>query len=302
MSGVTGDGLVGSSLTHRNSRPGLLVKRDTPSTSPAKGSMSHLKLLIRSYPEFPWPIHFSDFRTQAYRRVYLASPRPRRVTDAFYDTQHPEWAQHRSGRARRNRDTEVGKQAQSSDEEEYQPSRPAKASKKKATKSAKSAKFKKTAAASGSGSGPNPLKMYTLILPDLDKGVDELDKKSKAMNPNSWGITTCSYADSVCELLRPAKMPVDLNSYLGFNLLLTCSMVDASYTDLDANAKMCGVDCDNSSPTFLLLDEALLPLIKAREKPITEKDELPEVPKRWTREDADVASLRLGGRTSSNAT
>src|SRR6266566_4790800 len=83
-----------------------------------------------------------------------------------------------------------------------------------------------------------------------------------------------------------------MDSTRGFTLLL--SMADASHTDLDATAKMCGTPCDESIPTFTLLDEALLPLIEAREKPASLAAELPKVPNRWTLKDADVGVFKTG--------
>lgn len=45
-------------------------------------------------------------------------------------------------------------------------------------------------------------------------------------------------------------------------------------------------------PTFKLFDDALLPLIEARERPASLGAGLPEVPRRWTEEDADVSVFK----------
>ncbi|KAH8742470.1 hypothetical protein F5883DRAFT_430897 [Diaporthe sp. PMI_573] len=112
------------------------------------------------------------------------------------------------------------------------------------------------------------------------------------MSGNSTAITTSSYATSTRKHMSAVKKLVAMDTTLAFNLLL--SMADASHTDLDATCKMCGTPCDNSIPTFKLLDEALLPLIEAREKPASLAAELPQVPKRWTLKDADVGVFKTG--------
>ena len=83
-----------------------------------------------------------------------------------------------------------------------------------------------------------------------------------------------------------------MDRVLAFNLLL--SMADVSHTDLDFRFKMCGTPDDASTPTFKKLDEALLPLIDARDAPSERAAELPSVPHRWTPEDADVGPFKTG--------
>jgi hypothetical protein len=112
------------------------------------------------------------------------------------------------------------------------------------------------------------------------------------MSGNSTAITTSSYATSACKHMGAVKKLIAMDTTLALNLLL--SMADALHTDLDATCKMCGTPCDNSIPTFKLLDEALFPLIEAREKPASLAADLPEVPKRWTLKDADVGVFKTG--------
>ncbi|KAH7118406.1 hypothetical protein EDB81DRAFT_667689 [Dactylonectria macrodidyma] len=112
------------------------------------------------------------------------------------------------------------------------------------------------------------------------------------MSGNSSAVTSASYATSARKHMGAVKKLVPMDTTLAFNLLL--SMADASHTDLDATWKMCGTPCDNSIPTFKQLDEALLPLIEAREKPACLAAGLPEVPKRWTLKDADVGVFKTG--------
>jgi hypothetical protein len=191
--------------------------------------------------------------------------------------------------AKRRRDIEDDGEAQGSDKENDQPTRPAKAPKTKQARTANSVKPKKTTAA---GTKKEAKKLYTDTLKVLDKRVDELDKRVKTISGNSTAITTSSYATSACKHMGAVKKLIAMDPTLAFNLLL--SMADASHTDLDATCKMCGTPCDNSIPTFKLLDEALLPLIEAREKPASLAADLPEVPKRWTLKDADVGVFKTG--------
>jgi len=183
--------------------------------------------------------------------------------------------------AKRKHDTEDNKEAQ-------EPTRTTRARVTKKAKTTNSATSKKTTSAA---TNKEAKKLYTDTLKALDKGVDELDKKVKTMSGNSTAITTSNYASSARKHISAIKQLVAMDTILAFNLLL--SMADASHTDLDASCKMCGTPCDKSAPTFKLLDEPLLPLIEAREKPASSA-ELSEVPKRWTPEDADVGPFKTG--------
>ena len=194
-----------------------------------------------------------------------------------------------SQRPKRKRNAKDDGEAQGSDKENDQPTHRATAPKTKQTKTANSAKPKKTTAA---GTNKEAKKLYTDTIKALDKRVDELDKIVKTMDPNSTTITTSTYATSARKHMDTVGKLVAMDTKLAFNLLL--SMADASHTDLDAACKMCGTICDNSVPTFKLLDEALLPLIEAREKPASFSAELPDIPKRWTVKDADVGVFKTG--------
>ena len=194
-----------------------------------------------------------------------------------------------SQRPKRKRNAKDDGEAQGSDKENDQPTRRATAPKTKQAKTANSAKPKKTTAA---GTNKEAKKLYTDTIKALDKRVDELDKIVKTMDPNSTAITTSTYATSARMHMGTVGKLVAMDTKLAFNLLL--SMADASHTDLDAACKMCGTICDNSVPTFKLLDEALLPLIEGREKPASFAAELPDIPKRWTVKDADVGVFKTG--------
>ncbi|POR34063.1 Glycoside hydrolase family 43 protein [Tolypocladium paradoxum] len=192
-----------------------------------------------------------------------------------------------SSSAKRKRDTKDN--GEGSDKENDHAARPAEASKRKQVRTADSAKPKKMTAG---GTNKEVKRLYTDTLKALDKGVDELDKKVKVMSGNSTAITTSNYATSAREHMGAVKKLVAMDTTLAFNLLL--SMADASHTDLDTTCNMCGTPCDDSIPTFKLLDAALLPLIEAREKPASLAAELAKVPQRWASKDADVGVFKTG--------
>ncbi|EXK77609.1 hypothetical protein FOQG_17684 [Fusarium oxysporum f. sp. raphani 54005] len=185
--------------------------------------------------------------------------------------------------AKRKRDVKDSGKTQDFDEANDPPIRP-----KKAARTASSTRPKTTVPSASKDAE----KIYADALKALDKRVDELDKKVKVMSGNSSAITSANYATSARKHMGAIKKLVAMDTTLAFNLLL--SMADASHTDLDATWKMCGTPCDSSIPTFKLLDEALLPLIEAREKPACLADGLPEIPKRWTLKDADVGVFKTG--------
>lgn len=186
--------------------------------------------------------------------------------------------------AKRKRDTNKGDDS----DKENATTRPAKATKRQ-PEEANSVTPKKP---SSLGLSKEAKKLYTNSLKALDKRIDELDKKVKTMSGNSSAITTSNYATSARKHMGAVKKLVTMDTTLAFNLLL--SMADASHTDLDATWKMCGTPCDNSIPTFKMLDDALLPLLEAREKPASLTAGLPEVPRRWTVKDADVGVFKTG--------
>jgi hypothetical protein len=77
-----------------------------------------------------------------------------------------------------------------------------------------------------------------------------------------------------------------------FNLMLY--VADASHADCEASVKMSGFG-DSEEP-FGILDAQLLNLIEKRhaQSPATRQEELPTVPKRWTKADADVGVFKTG--------
>lgn len=167
----------------------------------------------------------------------------------------------------------------------------ASASRKKA-KPTSASKSKTKTPVSASKVDKEAKKLYNETLKAVDKRVSELDKKVNAMSGNSRSITTANYATSAGKHVKTAKKLADMDTVLGFNLLL--SLADASHTDLDASCKMCGEPGDSSIPTFTALDEVLLPLIEKRERNPQPGSggALPSVPARWTQADADVGPFK----------
>jgi hypothetical protein len=71
-------------------------------------------------------------------------------------------------------------------------------------------------------------------------------------------------------------------------------VADASHADCDTSVEMCGYG-DSEEP-FGVLDAQLLDSIEKRhaQSPATRQDELPTVPKRWTKADDDVGVFKTG--------
>lgn len=114
------------------------------------------------------------------------------------------------------------------------------------------------------------------------------------MGPNSRAITTDTYADKSLKHLEPVKELEKRDGGLvsAFNLMLY--VADASHADCNTSVKMCGYG-DSEEP-FGILDAQLLDLIEKRhaQAPAMRQDELPTVPKRWTKSDADVGVFKTG--------
>jgi hypothetical protein len=201
-----------------------------------------------------------------------------------------------SGKRKRAAAVDYGDSGEASDKENIS-SKKAPPAKKRQTKASIAAKAPSTAKTTAvkpkkNNDAKDAKKLYTETLKAIDKCVDELDKKVKTMSGNGSSITTASHATSAGKHLTAVKKLAAMDQVLAFNLLL--SMADASHTDLDVSFKMCGTTDNASTPTFKKLDEALLPLIDARDAPSKRASELPSVPLRWTPEDADVGPFKTG--------
>ncbi|KAK4539770.1 hypothetical protein LTR36_010358 [Oleoguttula mirabilis] len=132
-------------------------------------------------------------------------------------------------------------------------------------------------------------KLYTETLKIVETRYIELDKKVKAMSPNSRAITISNYATSAAKHLNTAKKLAGMGeTVLAFNFVM--ALGDASHRRI-STWKMSGEsgDCDDQ---FVRLDEALPALIEKRETPASRVDELPVVPHRWTDDDADVGPFK----------
>lgn len=114
------------------------------------------------------------------------------------------------------------------------------------------------------------------------------------MSPNSCAISTDTYAEKSLEFLEPVKELEKMDGGLVPSFNLAMYVADASHTDCDTSFKMSGYG--ESEYPFGILDEQLLELIEKRntQSPATRQENLPTVPKRWTRQDADVGVFKTG--------
>lgn len=114
------------------------------------------------------------------------------------------------------------------------------------------------------------------------------------MSPNSRAISTDTYADKSLKFLKPVKELEKMDGGLvpAFNLAMY--VAEASHTNCDTTSKMSGYG--ESEYPFGVLDEQILELIEKRntQSPAKRQAELPTVPKRWTRQDADVGVFKTG--------
>jgi len=155
------------------------------------------------------------------------------------------------------------------------------------------AKPKPVAAAKPASSAKEAKKLYTEAVKTVDKRHVELDKKVKAMSPNSRAITVTNYATSAAKHLPTAKKLASLgDANLAFNFVMT--LADSSHRNI-WGFKFSGESGSCQAP-FERMDAALLELIDKREQPTAtpSPNELPSVPHRWSEEDADVGVFKTG--------
>jgi hypothetical protein len=160
--------------------------------------------------------------------------------------------------------------------------KPAAANKVTATKKAPASK------------GPTVAKFYKDSIKAIEADLKALDAQVRKLGPNTREITTDTYADKSLDHLKSVEEleKVDGGLSPAFNLMLY--VADASHNDCQTTVKMSGFG-DSEEP-FGILDARPLDLIEKRhaQSPATRQDELPTVPKRWTRQDADVGEFKTG--------
>lgn len=122
-----------------------------------------------------------------------------------------------------------------------------------------------------------------------------MDKKVKAMSPNSRAITVDNYATSAAKHVPVGKKLVDMGAPVyAFNFVM--ALADASHRSI-TTFKMSG-EGGGCEAAFKKLDAALLPLIEKRllsHPPLPLPNaEIPDVPHRLTEEDADVGVFKTG--------
>ncbi|KAK4557014.1 hypothetical protein LTR86_005995 [Recurvomyces mirabilis] len=138
-------------------------------------------------------------------------------------------------------------------------------------------------------------KLHTDKIKEVEKRYLDLDKKVKAMSPNSCSITVGNYAISAAKHVNVATKLIDMGTpVLAFNFVM--ALADASHRRISSH-KMSGDDSDCCEP-FVRLDEALSAAIAARESPpltaYLDDEKLPPVPHRFTEDDADVGEFKTG--------
>jgi hypothetical protein len=142
--------------------------------------------------------------------------------------------------------------------------------------------------------GPTVNKLYKDSTKAIEAALKVLDGKVRKLGPNTRAITTDTYAKGSLKHLKPVKELEKMDGGLipAFNLMLY--VADASHNDCDTTVKMCGYG-DSEAP-FGVLDAQLLDLIEKRhaQTPATRQETLPSVPKRWTKQDAEVGEFKTG--------
>jgi hypothetical protein len=137
-------------------------------------------------------------------------------------------------------------------------------------------------------------KLFNDKLKDVEKRHVDLDKKVKAMSPNSRAITVDNYAVSAAKHAGVVTKLLGMGSPVyAFSFAMT--LADSSHRNINTS-KMGGEG--GSDESFGKMDHALLATIEAREKPGSDvwlhEDALPQVPHRFTMEDADVGEHKTG--------
>ncbi|KAF7191023.1 hypothetical protein HII31_07647 [Pseudocercospora fuligena] len=181
-----------------------------------------------------------------------------------------------------------------SDEDEAPPKKKAKPAPKSTTAerktTAKSATTRSKPQAKAGNDQGSARKIFERAVQETENEVSALDKRVKAMSGNSTSISIEHYARIAAQQLKTVTALAKLDEARAFNLAVYIG--DAAATDLDATIKMCGYG--DHEEYFKELDDALLPLIASRDVPKEKLGELPEVPHRWTQDDARVGPYKTG--------
>ncbi|KAK4888525.1 hypothetical protein LTR27_012586 [Elasticomyces elasticus] len=160
-------------------------------------------------------------------------------------------------------------------------------------KQAKSAVAAKPTNAASKNTSKEAKKLYKETLKAVEKRHMELDKNVKAMSPNSRSITVTNYTTSAAKHLPTVKkLDAAGETVLAFNFAM--ALADASHRNI-TTSKFSG-EGGSCVEAFKKMDAVLLALINKREKPSVQLnvDDLPEVPHRWTDNDAEVGVFKTG--------
>ncbi|RGP69171.1 glycoside hydrolase family 43 [Fusarium sporotrichioides] len=124
--------------------------------------------------------------------------------------------------------------------------------------------------------------LYDDTLKMIDRTVRVMDRNVfQELGGDPRAYTTDDYAKLVCRHSKIIKSMAAVDNTVTFNLVL--SMAGASRADPDTTVKICGEDADESARYFQSLDNLLLTLIEARERPAELAWQLLKVPARWSR-------------------
>ncbi|KAK3645621.1 hypothetical protein LTR56_009061 [Elasticomyces elasticus] len=160
-------------------------------------------------------------------------------------------------------------------------------------KQAKPAVAAKPTNAASKNTSKEAKKLYKETLKAVEKRHIELDKKVKAMSPNSRAITVTNYTTSAAKHLPTVKkLDTAGETVLAFNFAM--ALADASHRNI-TTSKFSG-EGGSCVEAFKKMDAVLLALINKREKPSVQLnvEDLPEVPHRWTDDDAEVGVFKTG--------
>jgi hypothetical protein len=160
--------------------------------------------------------------------------------------------------------------------------------------SIKKAAAKKASTKTAEGGGKAAGQLYTKLVGDVDKRVNNLDARVKKMSPNDTSVTSDTYAKTMIHFVQDVRKLMEMGqegAKLAFNIVLYIG--PHMHGDFEASAKMCGFG--ENEKAFADMDELMLEVIARREDVDCGEDTaLPEVRPRWTRKDADVGVFKTG--------
>jgi hypothetical protein len=142
----------------------------------------------------------------------------------------------------------------------------------------------------------------TSIIKNIDKVVQELNKRCKAQGPNGWSVTSDHYAAAMAKCIPDIQSLSNLVEGIKFAFNLMLNLGEYVHGDIDVSMKMSGYG--GHEKPYKRLDHVMLELIERRNNDATEKagkagsaldtPPLSQVSPRWTAPDADVGDFKTG--------